>query len=397
MKEKAILAYSGGLDTSCAIKWLQDSYDVEVVAVMAGLGQPGDLEAVKDRALQIGALDASIYDARDIFAQDYVLPALKANALYEGKYPLATALARPLIATLLVEEAKRHGATAIAHGCTGKGNDQVRFDVTIMALAPELRIIAPLREWTMSREEELDYAEQHGIPVPVTKKSPYSTDENLWGRSCEAGVLEDPFMEPPEDAYEWTTSPLAAPDEPLYLEIGFESGIPVSINGESLGFLELVAKLNENGGAHGVGRLDMIENRLVGIKSREIYEAPAACILIEAHRALEALTLTREVLHFKPLLEQKFAELVYYGLWYDPLRTAISSFVDATQERVSGTVRIKLYKGSCTVVGRGSPNSLYDYALATYDKSDQFHHRSSEGFIELWGLPLKVWGSSGRS
>ncbi len=396
MKEKAILAYSGGLDTSCAIKWLQDNYDLEVVAVMAGLGQPGDLEAVKDRALTIGALDASIYDARDIFADEYVLPSLKANALYEGKYPLATALARPLIATLLVEEAKRHGATAIAHGCTGKGNDQVRFDVTIMALAPELRIIAPLREWTMSREEELDYAEQHGIPVPVTKQSPYSTDENLWGRSCEAGVLEDPFTEPPEDAYEWTTNPLAAPDEPLYLEIGFESGKPVSIDGEDLGFLELVARLNETGGAHGVGRLDMIENRLVGIKSREIYEAPAACILIEAHRALEALTLTREVLHFKPLLEQKFAELVYYGLWYDPLRTAISSFVDSTQERVSGTVRIKLYKGNCTVVGRRSPNSLYDYALATYDKSDEFHHRSSEGFIELWGLPLKVWGSSGR-
>ncbi len=397
MKDKAILAYSGGLDTSCAIKWLQDKYDLEVIAVMAGLGQPGDLEAVKDRALQIGAMDASIYDARSIFAEEYVLPALKANALYEGKYPLATALARPLIATLLVEEAKRHGATAIAHGCTGKGNDQVRFDVTIMALAPELRIIAPLREWTMSREEELDYAEQHGIPVPVTKKSPYSTDENLWGRSCEAGVLEDPDVEPRDDAYEWTTSPQAAPDAPEYVEIGWEAGRPVSLNGEALGILELIALLNERGGTHGVGRLDMIENRLVGIKSREIYEAPAACILIEAHRALEALTLTREILHFKPLLEQKFAELVYYGLWYDPLRPAISAFMDATQERVSGSVRVKLYKGNCVVVGRKSPHSLYDYSLATYDKSDEFHHRASEGFIELWGLPLKVWGSTGRS
>jgi len=397
MKGKAILAYSGGLDTSCAIKWLQDSYNMEVIAVMAGLGQPGDLEAVKNKALSIGAIDASIYDARAIFAEDYVLPALKANALYEGKYPLATALARPLIATLLVEEARRHGATAIAHGCTGKGNDQVRFDVTIMALAPELQIIAPLREWTMSREEELDYAETHGIPVPATKKSPYSTDENFWGRSCEAGVLEDPDVEPPEDAYEWTTSPLDAPSTPQYVEIGFAAGKPVSLDGEALGFLELVDRLNQNGGAHGVGRLDMIENRLVGIKSREIYEAPAACVLIEAHKALEALTLTREVLHFKPLLEQKFAELIYNGLWYDPLRTAIASFMDSTQERVSGTVRVKLFKGTCTVVGRRSSFSLYDYSLATYDKSDEFHHRSSEGFIELWGLPLKVWGSAGRS
>ncbi len=397
MKGKAILAYSGGLDTSCAIKWLKDSYDMGVIAVMAGLGQPGDLEAVKEKALSIGAIDASIYDAREAFAEDYVLPALKANALYEGKYPLATALARPLIGTLLVEEARRHGATAIAHGCTGKGNDQVRFDVTIMALAPDLQIIAPLREWAMSREEELDYAEKHGIPVPVTKQSPYSTDENLWGRSCEAGPLEDPDQEPPEDAYEWTASPLDAPDTPQYVAIGFEAGKPVSLDGETMEFLELVSRLNEAGGSHGVGRLDMIENRLVGIKSREIYEAPAACILIEAHKALEALTLTREVLHFKPLLEQKFAELVYYGLWHEPLRAAIASFVDSTQERVSGTVRVKLYKGACTVVGRKSAFSLYDHALATYDKSDEFHHRSSEGFIELWGLPLKVWGGAGRS
>ncbi len=397
MKGKVILAYSGGLDTSVAIKWLQDKYDLEVIAVLAGLGQPGDLESAKERALAIGAIDASIYDARKIFARDYVLPALKANALYEGRYPLATALARPLIATLLVEEARRRGAVAIAHGCTGKGNDQVRFDVTIMALAPELKIIAPLREWTMSREEELDYAEKHGIPVPVTKQSPYSTDENLWGRSCEAGVLEDPDVEPPEDAYEWTTSPLKAPEEPRYLEIAFEAGKPVALDGKALGIQELVAALNEAGGAHGVGRLDMVENRLVGIKSREIYEAPAASILIEAHKALEALTLTREVLHFKPLMEQKFAQLVYYGLWYDPLRAALTAFMDETQKRVTGKVRVKLFKGSCVVVGRQSEFSLYDYSLATYDRSDEFHHRASEGFVELWGLPLKVWGRAERS
>jgi argininosuccinate synthase len=392
MENLVILAYSGGLDTSVAIKWLEERYGMQVVALAADLGQPGDMEAIRLKALQIGAVDAVTLDLKERFAEEFVLPALQANALYEGKYPLATSLARPLIASVMVEEARKRDATAVAHGCTGKGNDQVRFDLTTMALGPDLRIIAPLREWNMSREDEIAYAEEHAIPVPVTLDSPYSVDENLWGRSCEAGVLEDPMVEPREDAYEWTASPLDAPGEPLYLEITFAGGRPVALDGGEMGLVELIARVNELGGAHGVGRIDMVENRLVGIKSREIYEAPAATILIEAHRALESLALTRETLHFKPLLEAKFAELVYYGLWYDPLRAALIAAVASTQEKVSGEVRVKLFKGTCSVVGRQSQYSLYDYALATYDRADQFSHRSSEGFIELWGLPLKVWG-----
>jgi len=398
MKETVVLAYSGGLDTSVAIRWLQERYDMDVVALAADLGQPGDLEAIRRKALDIGAVGAVTIDLKDIFAEEYVLPALKANALYEGKYPLATSLARPLIASTLVEEAKRRGAAAVAHGCTGKGNDQVRFDLTTMALGPELKIIAPLREWSMSREEEMEYASEHSIPVPVTTESPYSVDENLWGRSCEAGVLEDPMVEPPEDAYEWSVSPPEAPDSPEYLEIDFDSGCPVALDGQQMSLVDLIIELNQRGGKHGVGRIDMIENRLVGIKSREIYEAPAAIILIEAHRALESLTLTRETLHFKPILENKFSELVYYGLWYEPLREALAAAVESTQARVSGSVKVKLFKGDCVVVGRESEYSLYDYSLATYDRADAFSHRSSEGFIELWGLPLKVWGikQSGR-
>ncbi len=392
MKETAVLAYSGGLDTSVAIRWLQEKYGMEVVALAADLGQPGDLEAIRRRALEIGAVDAVTLDLRETFAEEYVLPALKANALYEGRYPLATSLARPLIAAALVEEARRRGASAVAHGCTGKGNDQVRFDLTVMALGPDLRIIAPLREWNMSREEEMDYARERGIPVPVTRDSPYSVDENLWGRSCEAGVLEDPMTEPPEDAFSWTVSAAEAPDEPRYLDVTFSGGRPVALDGEGMGLVELILRLNRLGGEHGVGRIDMIENRLVGIKSREIYEAPAATILIEAHRALESLTLTRETTHFKPVLEGKFAELVYFGLWHDPLRSALAAAVEATQWVVSGEVRVKLFKGNCTVVGRSSQLSLYDYSLATYDRADAFSHRASEGFIELWGLPLKVWG-----
>jgi argininosuccinate synthase len=398
MKEMVVLAYSGGLDTSVAIRWLQERYDMDVVALAADLGQPGDLEAIRRKALDIGAADAVTIDLKDIFAEEYVLPALKANALYEGKYPLATSLARPLIASTLVEEAKRRGAAAVAHGCTGKGNDQVRFDLTTMALGPDLKIIAPLREWSMSREEEMEYAGEHRIPVPVTAESPYSVDENLWGRSCEAGVLEDPMVEPPEDAYEWSISPAEAPDSPEYLEIDFASGRPVAVDGGQMSLVDLIIHLNQRGGKHGVGRIDMIENRLVGIKSREIYEAPAATILIEAHRALESLTLTRETLHFKPILENKFSELVYYGLWYEPLREALLAAVTSTQAKVSGRIKVKLFKGDCVVVGRKSEYSLYDYSLATYDRADAFSHRSSEGFIELWGLPLKVWGikQSGR-
>ncbi len=392
MKEKVILAYSGGLDTSVAIKWLEERYNMQVVALAADLGQPGDMEAIRLKALQVGAVDAVTLDLKEEFAEGFVLPALQANALYEGKYPLATSLARPLIAAAMVEEARRRGASAVAHGCTGKGNDQVRFDLTAMALGPDLKIIAPLREWSMSREDEIAYAQEHGIPVPVTVESPYSVDENLWGRSCEAGVLEDPMAEPRDDAYEWTVAPERAPDAPLYLEIAFSRGRPTSLDGEEMGLVELIARVNELGGEHGVGRIDMVENRLVGIKSREIYEAPAATILIEAHGALESLTLTRETMHFKPILENKFSELVYYGLWYDPLRTAVMAAIASTQEKVSGTVRVKLYKGACTVVGRESEFSLYDFKLATYDRADEFSHRSSEGFIELWGLPLKVWG-----
>jgi len=398
MKEMVVLAYSGGLDTSVAIRWLQERYDMDVVALAADLGQPGDLEAIRRKALDIGAVDAVTIDLKDIFAEEYVLPALKANALYEGKYPLATSLARPLIASTLVEEAKRRGAAAVAHGCTGKGNDQVRFDLTTMALGPDLKIIAPLREWSMSREEEMEYAGEHGIPVPVTVESPYSVDENLWGRSCESGVLEDPMVEPPEDAYEWSVSPAEAPESPEYLEIDFASGRPIAVDGGQMSLVDLIIHLNQRGGKHGVGRIDMIENRLVGIKSREIYEAPAATILIEAHRALESLTLTRETLHFKPILENKFSELVYYGLWYEPLREALLAAVTSTQAKVSGRIKVKLFKGDCVVVGRESEYSLYDYSLATYDRADAFSHRSSEGFIELWGLPLKVWGikQSGR-
>jgi len=392
MKDTVILAYSGGLDTSVAIKWLEERYGLQVVALAADLGQPGDMEAIRLKALKVGAVDAVTLDLKDEFAEDFVLPALQANALYEGRYPLATSLARPLIAAVMVREARQRNASAVAHGCTGKGNDQVRFDLTTMALGPDLKIIAPLREWSMSREDEIAYAEEHGIPVPVTVESPYSVDENLWGRSCEAGVLEDPMVEPRDDAYEWTESPAQAPDEPLYLEITFSGGRPTALDGTEMGLVELIARVNELGGKHGVGRIDMVENRLVGIKSREIYEAPAAIVLIEAHRALESLTLTRETLHFKPILEAKFSELVYYGLWYDPLRAAIMAAIDSTQDKVSGRVKVKMYKGSCTVVGRESEFSLYDYKLATYDRADEFSHRSSEGFIELWGLPLKVWG-----
>ncbi len=397
MKDIVILAYSGGLDTSVLIQWIKERHDLDVVAFCADLGQPGDLDFIREKALRVGAIDSVAIDAREEFLSDFVLPLLHANALYEGKYPLATALARPLIARMLVDEARKRGAKAIAHGCTGKGNDQVRFDLTVMALAPDLKIIAPLRgDMNMSREEEIEYAQKRGIPVPTTVENPYSVDENLWGRSCEAGVLEDPWNEPPEDAYTWTVSPAASPDAPAYLEIGFEAGKPASLDGRVLSFLEIVEELNRKGGEYGVGRIDMIENRLVGIKSREIYEAPAATILIEAHRALETLTLTREALHFKPILEAKFAEMIYFGQWFEPLREALQAAMAKLQETVSGTVRVKLYKGTATVVGRKSPNSLYDYGLATYDKADVFDHKASEGFISLWGLPMKIWGKVNR-
>jgi argininosuccinate synthase len=393
-QEKVVLAYSGGLDTSVLVSWLKEEKHLAVVALTADLGQPGDMEAIREKALRSGAIAAEVVDAKEVFAEEFIIPALQANALYQGRYPLATALARPLIAKLQVEAAHRHGARYVAHGCTGKGNDQVRFEVAVAALDPSLGIIAPMREWQMTRDEEIEYARERDIPVPATTESPYSVDENLWGRSCECGVLEDPWQEPPENAYEWTLSPQSAPDVQVYLEIGFERGVPVSLDGDRVGIVGLVESLNRSGGEHGIGRVDVIEDRLVGIKSREIYEAPAATVLIAAHRDLEQLTLTRDSLACKRSLEQRVSEMAYEGHWFSPLNRAIGAFNDSLETRVTGTVRVKLYKGSATVVGRRSPNSLYDLGLATYDELDAFDHRAAEGFIKLWGLPIKVWAES---
>ncbi|MDI6892787.1 MAG: argininosuccinate synthase [Actinomycetota bacterium] len=395
-KEKVVLAYSGGLDTSVAIKWLQEKYNLDVIALVVNLGQPADIEAVRDKALAIGAVESYMVDARKEFAEEFVLPALKANAVYEGKYPLATALARPLIAKYLVEQAGRSGAKTVAHGCTGKGNDQVRFEISVAALNPSLKVIAPIREWGVSREEAIKYARKHGIPIPATKTSPYSVDENLWGRSCECGVLEDPWVEPPGDAFSWTKDISRVPDEPEYIEIDFRVGKPVAIDDKKKRLVELISYLNRAGGKHGIGRVDMLENRLVGIKSREIYECPAAIILLLAHRELEALTLERDLIHYKAGLEQKYAEIIYYGQWYSPLREALDAFIDKTQGSVSGTVRMKLFKGNAIVVGRKSEKSLYDYSLATYEAADAFSHESAGGFIELFSLPIKVWAKKQR-
>jgi argininosuccinate synthase len=387
---RVVLAYSGGLDTSVAVRWLMENYGLEVVTLTADLGGDIDLEAARHKALQVGAVDAYVVDAREEFARDFVLPALQADALYEGAYPLATALARPLIAQLMVEVARRTGAALIAHGCTGKGNDQVRFDVATTALAPELKVIAPIREWKMSREQEIEYAQQHGIPVPVGRESPYSTDENLWGRSVECGILEDPSAEPPADAYDWTVSPRSAPDEPLYLEIRFDEGVPVALDGSHMSFLHIIQTLNELGGKQGVGRIDMIENRLVGLKSREVYEAPAAVVLHAAHRAVEDLTLAKDSLRFKEIITSTYADLIYNGLWFGALRRDLAAYVSSSQQHVTGTARLKLFKGSCTVVGRESPYSLYDLELATYGGGDLFDYQAAEGFITLWGLPLRT-------
>lgn len=389
-KQKVVLAYSGGLDTSVCIKWLQDKYDADVVTLTADVGEEKDLEFIKQKALKIGAISAYVVDLKEEFVKDYIFPALKANAMYEA-YPLSTALARPLIAKVLVEIAEKEGAFAVAHGCTGKGNDQVRFDVCVTALNPSLKIIAPVREWPMSRDDEIDYAKANGIPVPVGKENPFSIDQNLWGRSVECGVLEDPWVEPPEEAFEWTAPITNTPDEPEYLEIHFEKGVPTMINGQPKAPVQLVEELNATAGKHGVGRIDHVENRLVGIKSRENYECPAATVLIKAHESLEYLTIPRECHHFKKIIEQKYSELVYYGLWYSQLKQAIDAFIEKTQEFVTGDVKVKLFKGSAVVVGRKSPHSLYDMGLATYDSTDQFDHKASEGFIKLWGLPTKVY------
>ncbi|MCJ7521644.1 MAG: argininosuccinate synthase [Dehalococcoidia bacterium] len=390
MKDKVILAYSGGLDTSAAIKWIAEKYDMDVIALSIDLGMERDYESIRQKALKVGAIKAAVVDAKDVFINEYVFPALQADAIYEGQYTLATALARPLIAKLMVETALQEGATAVAHGCTGKGNDQVRFDVSTAALAPQLKVIAPAREWGMTREETIEYAKQHEIPVPVTVASPYSIDENLWGKSIECGVLEDPWVEPPEDIFTWTKSPTDAPDEPSYIEIGFERGIPTSLDGQGLSGAALVEKLNSIAGEHGVGRIDHLENRLVGIKSREIYEAPAATVLLSAHLALEQMTLSRDQLRFKQKVAQEYADLIYNGLWFSALRQDLAAYVQSTQRHVSGTVRVKLLKGKSAVVGRKSPKSLYSYSLATYDEEDQFDQSAAEGFIQIYGLPVKT-------
>src|ERR1700738_4368883 len=388
-KKKLVLAYSGGLDTSVAIRWLKDQ-GWDVIAFTVDLGEKKDLDAIQARALRTGASAAYVADGRAPFLQMFVWPSLQAGAVYEKEYPLATALGRPLIAAMMVEVARREGATAIAHGCTGKGNDQVRFDVATAALAPELTVVAPVREWGMNRDDEIEYATKHGIEVPATVRSPYSTDENLWGRSIEAGVLEDPWAEPPRDVYSWTRDPRDCPDQPAYLEIGFKGGLPVSLDGRPVDALELVTTLNRIGGENGVGRIDHLENRLIGIKSREIYEAPAAVVLLQAHQALEDITLTKDVARFKDQVAAQWAQIVYDGLWFSPLREALYGFVVQTQRHVSGDVRLKLFKGHAQVVGRKAPEQLYRMELATYGRGDQFDQSAAAGFIKLFGMGVRT-------
>lgn len=386
-----VLAYSGGLDTSVAIRWIKEKYDLDVIALTIDVGNERDLSAIAERARKIGAVKALVVDGRSDFIRYFVWPALQAGAIYEGQYPLATALARPLISRLLVEVARQEGAVAVAHGCTGKGNDQVRFDVSINTLAPDLKIIAPVREWSMTRDNEIAYAAEHNIPIQVTNASPYSVDQNLWGRSIECGILEDPWAEPPADVYAWTNDPdTMDAKEPTYIEITFEHGIPVAINGEEQEGEVIVEQLNRLAGSYGIGRIDHIENRLVGIKSREIYEAPAAVVLHAAHQALEGLTLSREQARFKEIVASEYARLIYNGQWYSALHQDLASYVQSTQRFVSGTVRMKLSRGHCTLVGRKSEHSLYSLGLATYDSGDQFDHNAALGFIKLWGLPLNT-------
>jgi len=384
-----VLAYSGGLDTSVMIKWLQEKYNAEVITATVNVGQPEDLAEVEEKANNLGVLKHYSIDAKEEFATDYIFPAIKANALYEGKYPISTTLSRPLIVKKMAEIAEKHGATALAHGCTGKGNDQVRFDISIGALTPDLKIIAPVREWNMTRDEEIEYAKVHGIPVSTAAKK-YSIDQSIWGRSIECGVLEDASKEPPEDAYEWTTAPEKAPDTPEYVTIKFEAGVPVALNSEALAPLTLIEKLNVTAGKHGVGRIDHIEDRMVGIKSREIYECPAATVLLEAHKDLEKMVMTRHEVLFKQQIDAQWTFLVYAGLWLDPLREDLEAFINKSQENVNGEVRVKLYKGGLHVVGRSSPMSLYDQNLVNYNIKTGFNQAYSEGFIQLWGLQTRM-------
>jgi len=391
-KQKIVVAYSGGLDTSVMVKWLMEKYDAEIVTATGNLGQRKELVGVREKALATGVSAVYMEDLTREFAESYIVPALKAGALYEGVYPMATSLGRPLLSKMLVDVARKENATMVAHGSTGKGNDQVRFEVSIGALAPDLKILAPLRTWEFtSREEEMVYAKKHNIPVSATVASPYSIDENLWGTSIECGVLEDPMVEPPADAYQRTVDPADSPDEPKYVTIEFDHGVPVGIDGEEMDIVQLIHLLNDIGGAYGVGRIDLVENRLVGIKSREIYEAPAATILHFAHTELERLTLDKAVFHFKRQLAQEYANLVYNGLWFTPLRLALDAFINETQRTVSGTVKVKLFKGTVSVAGRTSPHSLYNAKLATYTKEDSFDHKASEGFIKIFGLSAKTF------
>jgi argininosuccinate synthase len=395
--DKAVLAYSGGLDTSALTPWLKEKYGYDVIACLIDAGRVKHIPEIMERAKASGAIEAVAIDAKEEFAEHYCLPALMANALYEDKYPLVSALSRPLIAKKLVETAHKHGATAVAHGCTGKGNDQVRIDVGVRSQDPSLQIVAPARsaDWP-SREELIDYVAAHGIPLPLTKKSPYSIDENLWGRSNECGVLEDPWVEPPADAFQFVVDPKDAPNEPQHVVVSFAKGKPVALDGKAMGLVELIEAIDAVGNAHGFGRVDMIENRLVGIKSREVYEVAGALALITAHRELEDLVLTRDLLHFKKAIESKLADMIYEGQWFDPLTEACKAFLFQSQERVTGDVRLKFFKGGCVADGRRSDFSLYSYKLATYTKEDEFSHEAAAGFIQLWGLPIEIWARIGK-
>jgi len=392
LPDQVVLAYSGGLDTTVAVRWLIENMGVEIVAVAVDVGQGGDMAAVTERAVASGAIDAIAIEASDEFAKEFVSRALATNALYQGKYPLVSALSRPLIVRHLARVARERGARYVAHGCTGKGNDQVRFEVGLAALAPEVEILAPVREWGLSRDDSIAYGLERGLPVPVGPASPYSIDENMWGRAIECGVLEDPMIEPPEDIWSLTSPIASAPKVPQYVELEFHQGVPLAVDGVGLPLAGVIARIGELAGLYGFGRLDMIEDRVVGIKSREVYEAPAALALIKAHADLEEMTLDREVLRTKRGLEQKYAELVYEGLWFSPLREAIDAFVQSTEQWVTGTVRLRFDPGSVRVVGRSSPNSLYDTGLASYTNEDSFDHVASAGFVKLWGLPSKIWG-----
>ncbi|MBW3664027.1 MAG: argininosuccinate synthase [Actinobacteria bacterium] len=397
MKQRVVLAYSGGLDTSVAIRWLAENRDLDVIACAIDVGQDADdMEQIRQRGLDCGAVESIVIDARDEFADEFVAPALRANALYMGKYPLVSALSRPLIVKHLVATARAHDAAAVAHGCTGKGNDQVRFEVGTMCLAPDLQTYAPIREWGLSREAAIAWAEERGVPIPVKKASPYSIDENSWGRTAECGIIEDPWAKPPEEVYARTVSPQVAPDESEELILTFEAGLPVAVDGKELPLADLIAEVDRRAGAHGVGRIDMVEDRLVGIKSREIYECPGAVTLLAAHRDLEDLCLEQELAEHKRGEEGRYSQLIYNGLWWGPLKRALDAFMDEANRYVTGEVRVELYKGTAAPVGRRSEVGLYDLDLATYDEGDRFDHTQAEGFVKLWGLPLKTWARRTR-